>query len=149
MGQNEVRNLPISFPKKTTLMPYFHIGLLNPRSRCHYKNDTTCFVSRTSSSVLQEKSQAFCHRLGALPGSWESRAPQLWLRLSVEGVKAHGAPTPLQRAPFRGLYLLGPFLPLPLGTPTGIGQEAGSPSLLEGPVGRRQRAKGKGRKNHP
>lgn len=75
MGQNEATNLPISFPKKTTLMPYFQVSLLNPHSSGNDIN-CICFLPRISSSGLREESQGFHLRQGALPGSWGSLDPR-------------------------------------------------------------------------
>lgn len=124
MGQNEATNLPISFPKKTTLMPYFQVSLLNPHSSGNDIN-CICFLPRISSSGLREESQGFHLRQGALPGSWGSLDPRgCRVGPSVEGGASRHAPAPLRRALSGDLYLLGPFLPLPLGTPTGKRQEA-------------------------
>lgn len=75
MGQNEATNLPSSFPKKTTLMPYFQVSLLNPHSSGNDIN-CICFLPRISSSGLGEESQGFHLWQGALPGSWGSLDPR-------------------------------------------------------------------------
>ena len=114
MGQNEATNLPISFPKKTTLMPYFQVSLLNPQSSGNDIN-CTCFVSRISSPGLEEESQGFHLRQGALPGSWGSLGPAAagW------GLLWRGDVTPSSRSTAEGAFGRplppGPFSPSPSG----------------------------------
>lgn len=140
MGQNEATNLPSSFPKKTTLMPYFQVSLLNPHSSGNDIN-CICFLPRISSSGLGEESQGFHLWQGALPGSWGSLDPR---GLQGGTFCGGGGVTPRSGSPAEGAFGRplppGPFSPSPSGNSNW--KEARGSALLEGSVAEGQR-KGK------
>lgn len=109
------------------------VSLLNPSSRGNYIKYIICFVSRTSSSGLEEEGQGFHLREEACLGSRQDWAPQLRSRAFCGG----GEVMQSSRSPVEGtlgrIYLLVLFV-LPLRIPTAGEKEAGGPSFLEGPV---------------